>query len=160
MNQSHDDRQRYPKGKARGAQNEASGQANGGDEASAYENCSDDDEETNGAGRSRRANGAQLFWLECCAVSRLLPFSPADDMMNVERGPACVSASRRRRDRRLRSFWCHECMTVRMALATAAHHSSQRVSSAFYSDRACGTSSSEPSTWHLHLLSSMQHQLQ
>ena len=31
-------------------------------------------------------------------------FSPADDMMNVERDTACVSASRRRRDRRLRSF--------------------------------------------------------
>ena len=51
-------------------------------------------------------------------------------MMNVERDPACVSASRRRRDRRLRSFWRHECMAVRMALATAAHHSSLRVSSA------------------------------
>ena len=58
-------------------------------------------------------------------------FYLADDMMNVERDPACVSASRRRRDRRLRSFWRHECMAVRMALATAAHHSSQRVSSAF-----------------------------
>ena len=58
-------------------------------------------------------------------------FSLADDMMNVERDPACVSASRRRRYRRLRSFWRHECMAVRMALATAAHHSSQRVSSAF-----------------------------
>ena len=37
-------------------------------------------------------------------------FSQADDMMNVERDPACVSASRRRRDRRLRSFWRHEQM--------------------------------------------------
>ena len=50
--------------------------------------------------------------------------------MNVARDPACVSASRRRRDRRLRSLWHHECMAVRMALATAAHHSSQRVSCA------------------------------
>ena len=50
--------------------------------------------------------------------------------MNVERDPACVSASRRRRDRRLRSFWRHDCMAVRMALATAVHHSSSRVSSA------------------------------
>ena len=49
--------------------------------------------------------------------------------MNVARDPAGVSASRRRRDRRLRSFWRHECMAVRMALATAAHHSSLRVSS-------------------------------
>ena len=50
--------------------------------------------------------------------------------MNVARDPACVSASRRRRDRRLRSFWRHECMAVRMALAAAVHHSSSRVSSA------------------------------
>ena len=63
-----------------------------------------------------------------CVAS--LAFSPADDMMNVERDPACVSASRRRRDQRLRSYWRHECVTVRMALATAAHHSSKRVSSA------------------------------
>ena len=42
--------------------------------------------------------------------------------MNVARDPACVSG--------IRSFWRHECMAVRMALATAAHHSSSRVSSA------------------------------
>ena len=64
-----------------------------------------------------------------CVVS--FAFYLADDMMNVERDPACVSASRRRRDRRLRSFWRHQCMAVRMAPATAAHHSSQRVSIAF-----------------------------
>ena len=72
----------------------------------------------------------RCFWPKCCAVSRLFAISLADDMMNVERDPACVSASRRRRDRRLRSFWCLECMAVKMALATAAHHSSHRVSSA------------------------------
>ena len=47
--------------------------------------------------------------------------------MNVERDPACVSASRRRRDRRLRSFWRHEQMAVQMVLATVTHHSFGKV---------------------------------
>ena len=50
--------------------------------------------------------------------------------MDVERDPACVSLSRRRRDRRLRSFWRLECMALKMALATAAQQSSQRVTNA------------------------------
>ena len=69
-------------------------------------------------------------WVRVLRCVASFTFSLADDMMNVERDPACVSASRRRRDRRLRSFWRHECMAVRLALAAAAHHSSLRVSSA------------------------------
>ena len=38
-----------------------------------------------------------------------------------------ASAARRRRERRLRSWWRHECQSVRMALTTAAHHSAEKV---------------------------------
>ena len=38
-----------------------------------------------------------------------------------------ASAARRRRERRLRSWWRHECQSVRMALTTAVHHSSEKV---------------------------------
>ena len=36
-------------------------------------------------------------------------------------------AARRRRERRLRAFHRHEALSVRLALATALHHSAQRV---------------------------------
>ena len=38
-----------------------------------------------------------------------------------------ASAARRRRERRLRSWWRHECQSVRMAMTTAAHHSAEKV---------------------------------
>ena len=38
-----------------------------------------------------------------------------------------ASAARRRRERRLRSWWRQECQSVRMALTTAAHHSAEKV---------------------------------
>ena len=38
-----------------------------------------------------------------------------------------LGAARRRRERRLRAFHRHEAMSVRLALATALHHSAQRV---------------------------------
>ena len=38
-----------------------------------------------------------------------------------------ASAARRRRERRLRSWWRHGCLSVRMALTTAAHHSAEKV---------------------------------
>ena len=62
-------------------------------------------------------------WVRVLRCVASFAFSLADDMMNVARDPAGVSASRRRRDRRLRSFWRHECMAVRMAVVTATHHS-------------------------------------
>ena len=52
-------------------------------------------------------------------VSRLLT--------SMEDGSAGTSAARRRRERRLRSWWRHECQSVRMALTSAAHHSSEKV---------------------------------
>ena len=61
-----------------------------------------------------------------CRVLCLFPF--ADDMKSVERDPDAHAV---------------ECMAVRMALATAAPHSSQSVK-CLYSDRVCGTSSSDP----------------
>ena len=38
-----------------------------------------------------------------------------------------VGSSRRRRERRLRSWWRHECQSVRMALTAATHHSAAKV---------------------------------
>ena len=76
------------------------------------------------------------------ALCRVLAFFLTDDMMDVERDPACVSASRRRRDRRPRSLWRHKCKAVIVALATATNHSSQRVTSAS-TDRVCGTSTGD-----------------
>ena len=54
----------------------------------------------------------------------LVPLSaPAADIMSdVGR----FGAAKRRRDRQLRAFHPHEQLTVRMELATALHHSSQR----------------------------------
>ena len=37
---------------------------------------------------------------------------------------AVDGAARRRRERRLRGHWKHECLSVRMAVAAATHHSS------------------------------------
>ena len=37
---------------------------------------------------------------------------------------AVDGAARRRRERRLRGHWQHECLSVRMAVAAATHHSS------------------------------------
>ena len=45
--------------------------------------------------------------------------------MSGERDGA--SAARRRRERRLRSWWRHECQSVRMALTAATHHSAAKV---------------------------------
>ena len=41
--------------------------------------------------------------------------------------PTVVSAAKRRMLRRLRSHWCHEQFSIRMALASAVHHSHMRV---------------------------------
>ena len=38
-------------------------------------------------------------------------------------GVACIGAARRRRERRLRSWWRHERMSIAIALATVEHHS-------------------------------------
>ena len=38
-----------------------------------------------------------------------------------------TSAAKRRRERPLRSWWRHECQSVRMALTPAAHHSAEKV---------------------------------
>ena len=38
-----------------------------------------------------------------------------------------ASVARRRRERRLRSWWKHEQQTVRMALSAAVHHSFDKV---------------------------------
>ena len=43
----------------------------------------------------------------------------------AERRAACSSA-RRRRERRLRSFWRHEKLAIQMALSEAMHHSAPR----------------------------------
>ena len=45
----------------------------------------------------------------------------------MEDGGAGTSAAKRRRQRRLRSWWRHECQSVRMALNAAAHHSAEKV---------------------------------
>ena len=45
----------------------------------------------------------------------------------MEDGGAGTSAAKRRRQRRLRSSWRHECQSVRMALNAAAHHSAEKV---------------------------------
>ena len=37
---------------------------------------------------------------------------------------AVAGAARRRRERRLRGHWKHECLSVRMVVAAAVHHSS------------------------------------
>ena len=47
--------------------------------------------------------------------------------MMGERDVSGVGSARRRRERRLRAFHRHEAMSVRLALATALHHSAQRV---------------------------------
>ena len=39
-------------------------------------------------------------------------------------GGGALSAAKRRRERRLRCHWKHECLSVRMAVAAARHHSS------------------------------------
>ena len=52
-------------------------------------------------------------------VSRLLT--------SMKDGSAGTSAAKRRRQRRLRSWWRHECQSVRMALNAAAHHSAEKV---------------------------------
>ena len=44
-----------------------------------------------------------------------------------ERDVSGVGSARRRRERRLRAFHRHEAMSVRLALASALHHSAQRV---------------------------------
>ena len=44
----------------------------------------------------------------------------------MEDGGAGTSA-KRRRQRRLRSWWRHECQSVRMALNAATHHSTEKV---------------------------------
>ena len=41
-------------------------------------------------------------------------------------GRGALSAAKRRRERRLRCHWKHECLSVRMAVAAARHHSSGR----------------------------------
>ena len=45
----------------------------------------------------------------------------------MEDGSAETSAAKRRRQRRLRSWWRHECQSVRMALNAAVHHSAVKV---------------------------------
>ena len=65
-------------------------------------------------------------WLECCAVSRLLPFPQRTTCECRTRPRLCVSELTQTRPTPTQ----FECMAVRMALAAAAHHSSQRVSSA------------------------------
>ena len=41
-------------------------------------------------------------------------------------GRGALSAAKRRRERRLRCHWKHECLSVRMAVAAARLHSSGR----------------------------------
>ena len=60
-----------------------------------------------------------LLCVAFCVESRLLT--------SVEDGGAGTSAAKRRRQRRLRSWWRHECQSVRMALNAAAHHSAEKV---------------------------------
>ena len=51
----------------------------------------------------------------------------ASDMYGVASdGRGALSAAKRRRERRLRCHWKHECLSVRMAVAAARHHSSGR----------------------------------
>ena len=47
--------------------------------------------------------------------------------MMGERAVSAAGSARRRRELRLRAFHRHEAMSVRLALATALHHSAQRV---------------------------------
>ena len=47
--------------------------------------------------------------------------------MMGERDVSGVGSARRRRERRLRAFHRHVAMSVRLALASALHHSAQRV---------------------------------
>ena len=45
----------------------------------------------------------------------------------MEVGGVGTSAAKRRRERRLRSWWRHECQSVRMAVTAAAHHSAEKM---------------------------------
>ena len=54
--------------------------------------------------------------------------TPAGDLSLAARAPPLVSSGGsavRRRERRLRSFWRHEQLSIKMALASASHHSWQ-----------------------------------
>ena len=52
-----------------------------------------------------------------CSVTLLVEFTRSTAM-------AVDGAARRRRERRLRGHWKHKCLSVRMAVAAAMHHSS------------------------------------
>ena len=53
-----------------------------------------------------------------------------NDLLMADRddvAPTVVSAAKRRMSRRLRSHWRHEQFSIRMALASAVHHSHMRL---------------------------------
>ena len=56
---------------------------------------------------------------QCCHTRE----TPAVDKMNVD---GALGAARRLRERRLRSAWRHEQLSVGMALAAATHHIAQQ----------------------------------
>ena len=68
----------------------------------------------------------ELFVAPPCLCVAFSCLSLAVDMAShVERDGA--TSARRRRERRLRSWWRHECQGVRMALTAATHHSAAKV---------------------------------
>ena len=58
------------------------------------------------------------FW--CCVLCGV-------EAADLRGGWWRTSATKRRRERRLRSWWRHECQSVRMALTAGAHHSAEKV---------------------------------
>ena len=60
-------------------------------------------------------------------IPRAVPLKTDPDGRSIaHRGTA-----RRRRDRRLRSFWCHEQLAIKMAVASEDHRSAQRLQAVF-----------------------------
>ena len=82
--------------------------------------------------KNHPAQGARVFAQARCACfccGRPSKTPTGDTMSGVARD-AAADAAKRRPDRQYRSFWRHELMAIRMAKATACHHSAQKRSAA------------------------------